>query len=109
MRRESQRRLTYYGKPVYIMRDDRFEWDDRKAASNLRKHGVAFEQARDVFADPRGYDRPDLDELDEDRYLMTGLAGKRLLTVVFALREGRFRIISARKATRNEQDSYNDQ
>lgn len=45
------------------MRDANFEWDDRKAASNLRKHGVAFEHARAVFADPRGFDRPDFSKL----------------------------------------------
>ena len=90
------------------MRDANFEWDDRKAASNLRKHGVAFEHARAVFADPRGFDRPDFDEVDEDRFLITGLAGNQLLTVVFVHRGVRIRVISARKATRNEQDEYNN-
>jgi uncharacterized DUF497 family protein len=88
------------------MRDHRFELDDRKAASNLRKHGVSFELARAVFDDPRKIERLDLDEPDGDRYLLTGLAGARLLTVVFVERGTRIRIISARKATMHEQDDY---
>ena len=57
------------------MRDGKFEWDDRKAAANLRKHDVAFELARRVFDDPRAVVWPDLDEIDEERFLQTGLVG----------------------------------
>ena len=47
------------------MRDDEFEWDDRKAKRNERQHGVTFELARLVFDDPNAIDRLDLDEPDE--------------------------------------------
>lgn len=89
------------------MRDDEFEWDDRKARRNARAHAVTFELARLVFADPKAVDRLDLDETDEDRVLITGLVGDVLLTVCFVLREPRIRIISARKASYHEQDEYN--
>ena len=57
------------------MRDDQFEWDERKAKRNARAHGVTFEVARLVFDDPNAVDRLDLDETDEDRVLITGLVG----------------------------------
>jgi uncharacterized DUF497 family protein len=91
------------------MRDDLFEWDDRKAATNAREHRVTFELARLAFADPRAIDRLDLDETDEDRMLLTGLANDVLLTVCFVERGHRIRIISVRKATRREQSDYNNQ
>ncbi len=89
------------------MRDDRFEWDDAKARANLNKHDVSFEVARRLFDDPAA-----IDELDdgkthgEDRSVITGMVAGSLLTVVYTEREERIRIISARKATRREQDRY---
>ena len=88
------------------MRDDLFEWDDAKAASNLRKHGISFELARRAFEDPLALERLDLDEKDEERFLLTGMADASLLTVVLAERRTRMRIISARKASRHEQADY---
>lgn len=90
------------------MRDDDFEWDDRKAARNERQHGVTFELACLVFDDPNAIDRLDLDEADEDRELITGLVGDVLLTVCFVERSKRKRIISARKATHREQIDYEE-
>ena len=90
------------------MRDDEFEWDDRKAKRNDREHGVTFELARLVFDDPNAIDRLDLDEPDEDREIITGLVGDVLLTVCFVERGLRKRIISARKATYREQSDYNE-
>ena len=91
------------------MRDEQFEWDDRKAAANLPKHGISFGQARLAFDDPRAIVRPDFDEVDEERFQLTGLLGVRLVTVVFTERGFRKRIISARKATKNEQGDYASQ
>ena len=91
------------------MRDDKFEWDDRKAAANLPKHKISFRQARLAFDDPRAIVRPDFDEADEERFLLTGLLGVRMVTVVFTERGPRKRIISARKATKNEQSDYASQ
>jgi uncharacterized DUF497 family protein len=89
------------------MRDDEFEWDDRKSKRNERQHGVTFELARLVFDDPNAIDRLDLDEPDEDRELITGLVGDVLLTVCFVEQGPRKRMISARKATYREQIDYN--
>jgi len=88
----------------------RFEWDPRKAAANLRKHGVSFEDAQTVFTDERArlIDDPD-HSADEDRFLLLGLSSSlRVLVVAHCYREaeGVIRIISARKATREEQRSY---
>ena len=88
----------------------RFYWDPRKAAANLRRHGVSFEEARSVFFDERArlIDDPDHSE-DEDRFVLLGLSGAlRLLLVCHCYRsEGEvIRIISARKATRAEAKFY---
>jgi uncharacterized protein len=88
----------------------RFEWDPRKAAANRRKHGVSFEDAQSVFADERArlIDDPDHSE-EEDRFVLLGLSSSlRLLVVAHCYRtEGNvIRIISARKATREEQADY---
>jgi uncharacterized protein len=87
------------------MRDDQFEWDDRKAASNLRKHSISFGLARLVFADPLAIEDVDDDE-PEDRVRRVGMAEERLLVVVYTMRGERIRIISARKASKREQDIY---
>ena len=64
------------------MRDDEFEWDDDKAARNLRDHRVTFWTARSVFDDPFALDRPDQGQDDtEDRFTTIGIAEGRLLFV----------------------------
>ncbi|OGB29682.1 MAG: hypothetical protein A3F78_03865 [Burkholderiales bacterium RIFCSPLOWO2_12_FULL_61_40] len=87
-----------------------FEWDDRKAAANAKKHGVSFEEARSVFVDERAklIDDPDHSE-DEERFVLLGLSSTlRLLLVCHCYRsEGNvIRIISARKASANEAKAY---
>ncbi len=82
-----------------------FEWDDRKAAANLRKHGVSFEEASTIFADPCYIIRPD--EVHWDRFFAVGISGlARVLTVVNVERGPRARLISARKATTFETQTY---
>jgi len=89
------------------MHDDAFEWDDDKAAENRRRHRVSFEEATLVFGDPFAIEQLDLREAyGEERVVLTGMSQGQLLTVVYTEREGRVRIISARKATRHEQDDY---
>jgi hypothetical protein len=88
----------------------RFEWDPKKAALNLRKHGVSFEDAQSVFSDENGLliDDPDHSE-EEDRFVLLGLSHSlRLLVVVHCYRsEGKvIRIISARKADAQERSIY---
>ena len=88
----------------------RFEWDDRKAAANARKHGVSFEEGKSVFVDERAklIDDPDHSE-DEERFVLLGLSSAlRMLLVCHCYRsEGNvIRIISVRKATAKESRSY---
>ena len=80
------------------MQDDEFEWDDQKAARNLAKHKISFEEARKIFDDPSFVERPDFSEpYDEDRYNVYGIVGSRLLRVSVTYRGPRVRILSARK------------
>jgi uncharacterized DUF497 family protein len=91
------------------MRDDWFEWDDRKAATNLARHGVRFEVARLAFEDPNAVGRVDArEDYGEERYIMLGIANNRLLHVAFALRGERVRIISARPAEPRERRRYHE-
>jgi len=85
-----------------------FEWDKAKAKANFRRHGVSFDLAKTVFRDPFAIERlDDREEHGEERFLIIGAAeGKALLFVAYAEREERIRIISARRATQNEQDDY---
>lgn len=81
-----------------------FEWDEKKAVTNRAKHGVSFHEAATVFGDPLAITFPDPDHsLREQRFLTFGHSGDdRLLVVAHTARGGKTRIISARKATRNE-------
>ena len=92
------------------MKDIRFSWDDRKAARNAAKHGVSFEEAMTVFFDENATEFFDpRHSADEDRFLMLGISSRlRLLVVHYAVREKgtQIRIISARKATKNETKAY---
>ncbi len=88
----------------------RFDWDPAKAAANLRKHGVSFEEARTAFEDAEGLIIADPDHSDdEERLVLVGLsAALRALVVIHCEREDGdvIRIISARKADRGERASY---
>ena len=89
------------------MDDDVFEWDETKSLENYAKHGVDFETARRVFRDPFGVERlDDREDYGEDRLILTGTAEGSLLTVVYTERNDRIRLISARRATKQEQDEY---
>jgi uncharacterized protein len=81
-----------------------FEWDPRKAAGNLTKHGVSFAEALSVFSDPAARIFDDLDHsVDERREIIIGYSRRpRLLVVGFTERMGRVRIITARRASRAE-------
>ena len=85
-----------------------FNWDERKAAVNARKHGVRFEEAATVFVDPLGriYDDPDHSE-HEARFLLVGhsLAG-RILLVVHVEKDDTIRIVSARRASPREREEF---
>ena len=87
-----------------------FEWDDKKATANVKKHGISFEEAKSVFRDERAklISDPDHSE-DEDRFILLGLSETLRLLVVCHCYRGEnhiIRIISARKATSKESKSY---
>lgn len=87
-----------------------FEWDPQKAASNREKHRVSFEDAVGVFGDPlaRIFDDPD-HSVGEAREILVGHdARHRLLVVCFVQRSDRIRIFSARRATRQERQDYEE-
>ena len=87
-----------------------YEWDPVKAQANVKKHRVTFEEAASVFLDPSAltFWDPDRSE-EEDREITIGRSARqRVLFVAHAPRDGRVRIISARKATRKEQRHYEE-
>src|SRR3990172_3245345 len=94
--------------------DTSFEWDSAKAATNLSKHGVSFEEAASGFADTRGLDGPDIEHSSvEARFLRIGMSALgRILTIAYTVRVRRkdnvevIRIISARRASRREKAAY---
>lgn len=84
-----------------------FEWDSRKAANNLRKHGVSFPYATRVFLDERRLERADAaGDYDESRWITIGLVDAFEIVVAYTMRGQRIRIISARKADRYEREEY---
>lgn len=83
------------------------EFDHRKAASNLKKHGVSFDEAASALLDPMALVQEDDDTQGEVRFLLVGISGTgQLLTVCYALRNENIRLISARLATKNERRQY---
>jgi hypothetical protein len=85
-----------------------FEWDDAKAETNWRNHGVSFELAKTVFSDAFAIEWiDDRRDYGEERFVIVGMAkGQVLLFVVYTEREQRIRLISARRATQYEQEYY---
>lgn len=86
----------------------KFEWDPAKAHANQLKHGVSFEEAASIFGDPLALTFSDPDHsIEEKRWLSFGVStNDRLLVVVHAERGRTIRIISARRATRQERGIY---
>lgn len=84
-----------------------FEWDDAKDEANQHKHSIGFDEAKDVFGDPQllieDSTRP---EHGERRSKAIGRVGHFLIAVIFTRRQGRLRIISARRARRDERERY---
>ncbi len=88
----------------------RFEWNDKKSTQNKKKHGVSFEEAQSVFYDERAIQYLDPDHSkDEDRFIMLGMSYKIRVLVVchcYRMNDSVIRIISARKADKNEERDY---
>jgi len=92
------------------MKDLIFEWDEGKSRANRRKHGVSFEEARSAFLDEYARVLPDDEHSeDEERFLLLGMSTSLRIIVVchcYRRKDEAIRIISARKADRDEQDQY---
>ncbi|HLQ26569.1 MAG TPA: BrnT family toxin [Acidiferrobacterales bacterium] len=85
----------------------RFQFDPKKAATNLKKHGVSFADVEGVFLDPLAIHREDPDAEDEERFIAVGIGSAGgILVVVYTLRGDEIRLISARRATRKEVKDY---
>jgi uncharacterized DUF497 family protein len=85
----------------------KFEWDKAKAKSNYAKHGVSFDLAKEVFLDAFAIEFVDERvDYDEERFVILGVVGSQLLYVAFTERNEIIRIISARRATKHEQEAY---
>ncbi|MEO0825719.1 MAG: BrnT family toxin [Cyanobacteria bacterium J06635_15] len=85
-----------------------YQWNSDKAVANLRKHGVDFADAVSVFSDDLAITIPD-ERFDEERFVTIGLdVFGRVLVVVYTLRGDEIRVISARKATRQERRQYEE-
>jgi uncharacterized protein len=87
-----------------------FDWDTNKAAKNLSKHQVSFDEAKTVFDDPLYIDFYDPDHSEaEERYLIVGRSNQgKILIVSYTEREDSIRIISARKVTKAERKVYEE-
>jgi uncharacterized DUF497 family protein len=84
-----------------------FEWDPEKAICNHKLHGVTFEVATEAFRDPLALEKlDDREDYGEERVILIGQAQGTLLTVIYTERGEANRIISARRASRHEQDDY---
>jgi uncharacterized DUF497 family protein len=86
----------------------RFDWDEGKAKTNARKHGVSFDEATSVFRDPLAGTIPDPDHSTwEERWVTIGMSSSGRLLVVCHTEEGEvFRMISAREASTDERKRY---
>ena len=91
------------------MNENDFEWDEKKAAENYRKHRITFEVARHVFDDGAAIDEPDdREDYGEARFNIIGMVSGRLLFVTYTIRKRRYRLISARGAEPNENRRYHE-
>ncbi len=88
-----------------------FEWDDSKAESNFKKHGIRFSEAVTIWLDDSSVEIPDAEHsLEEERWIRLGISRKaNLLVVVYCEKteDNRIRVISARPATKHESKHYN--
>jgi uncharacterized DUF497 family protein len=94
------------------MKTIKFAWDENKAQSNIKKHGISFEEAKSVFDDDDARMIPDPDHSEvEERFILLGMSYTlRVLTVVHCYKDedNVIRIISARKSTKKEQKQYQE-
>jgi len=93
---------------VHTIIEMAYQWNRAKAAANLRKHGIDFADAVSVFSDDLAITIPD-ERFDEERFVTIGVdVFGRVLVVVYTMRGDEIRFISARKATRQERQQYEE-
>jgi len=93
---------------VYTQEID-FEWDAEKNAFNIKKHGISFEEAKCIFDGLVFTAQDTREEYGEARFISVGsMGGAVVFVVVHTLRDGRIRLISARKASHKERKTYHD-
>jgi uncharacterized DUF497 family protein len=85
-----------------------FEWDEEKNECNLKKQGIDFETAMLIWEGPIVEQVDDRRDYGQSRFVVFGMVDKRVLAVVYTWRGNRRRIISARKASRNERRAYRE-
>jgi len=86
-----------------------FEWDENKNKSNLEKHGIDFNDAKEVFKDENSKLSQDLrKDYGEIRWRIIGKIYGSIISVIYTMRNKAVRIISARKASRKERSEYNN-
>lgn len=87
-----------------------FEWDKNKNATNIDKHGIDFNDAKEIFKDDNRKTSPDLrKDYGEDRWITIGKLIDTVIVVVYTIRKPAYRIISARYAKKKEREIYNNQ
>lgn len=86
-----------------------FEWDDNKNKKNILKHGLDFNDVKELFFDPERLKSPDLRKnYNEDRWITIGKWKNIIIVSVYTLRDNKFRIISARLAKKSEREIYSN-
>jgi len=91
----------------YNLEMEDFEWDPDKADANTQKHGVSFTAATRIFEDTSRIEWEDIrEDYGEDRYITVGIVNAEVLTVAYTVRVDVIRIISARRATKEEKAQY---
>ena len=95
---------------MVVILEMRFEWDEQKNQVNIRKHGISFELAQQIFESPVFSWQDTREDYGETRFISIGkIADFAVLVVVHTEREGRVRLISARAASRKEREAYDGQ
>lgn len=88
----------------------KFEWDEKKNKKNIEKHGIDFNDAKEVFKDEKAKKTPDVRrDYGEERFKIIGVFLGSILSVIYTIRNTAIRIISARRANKKEQEEYNNQ
>ena len=85
----------------------KFEYDPKKSESNLEKHGISLEKARELWDGP--FVQGPAQQMDEERWMIIGKLGDKLYTCIFTMRHDTIRLISARRSRKNEEEAYHAQ